>query len=189
MRAQARDGPAISPLLNETLSSQTGHQTAVTARIVIRTARVEDAEAATEVLRRSIMELGTLDHRNDPHRLGSWLSNKHPDIFQSWVRDPDNNVFVAVRGDAIVGVGSVRRDGYIGLNYVAPEARFTGVSRLMLAHLENQARGFGLDRVWLTSTATARRFYEAAGYRLRQGEEIADASSLPMEKLFDAGRR
>jgi hypothetical protein len=64
-----------------------------------------------------------------------------------------------------------------------------GISRLMLGHLENEARGFGLDRVYLTSTATARRFYEAAGYRLRRGEEIADASSLPTEKLFDPGRR
>ena len=152
-------------------------------------AQEADAEAATDVLRRSIVELGTLDHRDEPQRLGSWLSNTHPDTFRSWVRDPDNNVFVAVRDRAIVGVGSVRRDGYIGLNYVAPETRFTGVSRLMLAHLENEARGFGLDRVYLTSTATAQRFYEAAGYRLRDGEEIIDASSLPMEKLFDAGRR
>jgi GNAT superfamily N-acetyltransferase len=149
-------------------------------------AREEDAEAATDVLRRSIAELGTLDHRNDPQRLGSWLSNKHPDIFRSWVRDPDNNVFVAVRDHAIVGVGSVRRDGYIGLNYVAPEARFMRVSRLMLAHLETEARRFGLDRVYLTSTVTARRFYQSSGYRMRRGEEIADASSLPMEKLFDA---
>ena len=156
----------------------------MTAQIEIREAQSGDAEAATDVLRRSIMELGALDHRNDPERLASWLSNKQPDVFRSWVSDPDNNVFVAVRDGAIVGVGSVTRGGYIGLNYVAPEARFAGVSRAMLAHLEGEARRSGLARVFLTSTATARRFYEAAGYRLRKGEAISDGSSLPLEKLF-----
>jgi GNAT superfamily N-acetyltransferase len=156
----------------------------MTVPIEIREAHSKDAEAATGMLRRSIVELGVLDHRNDPERLASWLSNKQPDVFRSWVADPGNRVFVAVRAGAIVGVGSVTRDGYIGLNYVAPEARFAGVSRAMLAHLEGAARGHGLARVFLTSTATARRFYEAAGYRLRPGEEISDGSSLPMEKMF-----
>ena len=157
----------------------------MTVPIEIREARSGDAEAATDVLRRSIVELGVLDHRNDPERLESWLSNKRPDVFRSWLSDPDNKVFVAVRAGAIVGVGSITRGGYIGLNYVAPEARFAGVSRAVLAHLEGEARRSGLARVVLTSTATARRFYEAVGYRLRQGEAISDGSSLPMEKLFD----
>ena len=47
----------------------------MTAPIEIREARSDDAEAATDVLRRSIMELGVLDHRNHPERLASWLSN------------------------------------------------------------------------------------------------------------------
>ena len=160
----------------------------MTAPVTIREAQSGDAEAATDVLRRSIVELGVLDHRNDPERLASWLSNKQPDVFRSWVSDPNNKVFVALRDGAIVGVGSVTRDGYIGLNYVAPEARFAGVSRSMLAHLENEARRSGLARVFLTSTVTARRFYESVGYRLRRGEQISDGSSLPMEKLFRGER-
>jgi N-acetylglutamate synthase-like GNAT family acetyltransferase len=157
----------------------------MTAQVTIREAQSGDAEAATDVLRRSIVELGTLDHRNDPERLGSWLANKQPDVFRSWVDDPNNKVFVAVRDGKVVGVGSIRRDGYIGLNYVAPEARYAGVSRSMLAHLENEARRSGLARVFLTSTATAQKFYQSVGYRLRPDEEISDGSSLPMEKLFE----
>jgi N-acetylglutamate synthase-like GNAT family acetyltransferase len=155
----------------------------------IRKAQIEDADAATSVLRRSIVELCVADHRNDPQRLASWLANKQPDIFASWVRDPANNVFVAVRDGLVVGVGSVTRDGHIGLNYVAPEARFSRVSRTMLAHLEAEAQRFGHRRVFLTSTATARRFYEKAGYRLRPGEEISDLSSVPMEKWLDEARQ
>jgi GNAT superfamily N-acetyltransferase len=161
-----------------------GPRTDMTEQIEIRKAKSADAEAATDVLRRSIVELGVLDHRNDPQRLASWLSNKHPDVFRSWVGDPNNNVFVAVRDGKVVGVGSITRDGYIGLNYVAPEARFAGVSRSMHAHLENEARRAGLARVFLTSTATAQKFYESAGYRLRRDEEISDGSSLPLEKML-----
>jgi GNAT superfamily N-acetyltransferase len=155
-------------------------------RTIIRRANAGDADAATTVLRRSIIELAVADHRNDPERLESWLANKHPENFRSWLADPDNNVFVAVREGRIVGIGSVMRDGYIGLNYVAPDVRFSGVSRQMLAHLENEAERYGVARVYLTSTATAKRLYLGAGYRLRPGEDSSDPSSLPMEKYLSA---
>jgi hypothetical protein len=40
----------------------------------IRDAVVEDALAGCDVLRRSIVELCIVDHRNDPAILGRWLS-------------------------------------------------------------------------------------------------------------------
>ena len=55
----------------------------------------------------------------------------------------------------------------------------------MLTHLEHDARRSGLARVFLTSTATARNFYLAAGYRLRRGEAMIAGSEIPMEKLFN----
>ena len=155
------------------------------SQTTIRKADATDAEAATRVLQRSITELGIADHRNDPERLASWLADKRSQDFLAWLDNRDNNVCVAVRDGNIVGVGSVMRDGYIALNYVAPEARFSGVSRMMLAVLESQARGFGVARVYLTSTATAKRLYLDAGYRLRPGEDPEDPSSLPMEKDLD----
>ncbi len=155
------------------------------AQIDIRKADLADAEAAVEVLRRSITELCIADHRSDPARLAPWLANKRPEVFAAWLDDANNHVFVAVRDGKIAGVGSVTSEGYIGLNYVAPEARFSGVSRQMLTHLEHEARRSGLARVFLTSTATARNFYLAAGYRLRRGEAMIDGSEVPMEKLFD----
>ncbi len=157
------------------------------ARIDIRKAVLADAEAAIEVLRRSITELCIADHRNDPARLAPWLANKRPEVFAAWLSDANNHVFVAVRNGKIAGVGSVTSEGYIGLNYVAPEARLSGVSRQMLTHLEREARCSGLARVFLTSTATARNFYLAAGYRLQRGEAMIDGSEVPMEKLFDQG--
>ena len=75
------------------------------------------------------------------------------------------HVFVAAEGERLLGVGAINDAGEIMLNYVAPEARFRGVSKAMLARLESCARALSLATVRLQSTATAHRFYLAAGYR------------------------
>ena len=50
------------------------------------------------------------------------------------------------------------------INYVSPDARFRGVSRALLRALEERAIERGNVRCTLTSTETARRFYQANGY-------------------------
>jgi hypothetical protein len=49
----------------------------------IRDAVPEDAAAACEVMRRSISELCSADHHDDPVILGRWLANKTPEIVAS----------------------------------------------------------------------------------------------------------
>ena len=94
----------------------------------IRDAVAEDAPAACQVLRRSITELCVADHENDPTILMRWLSNKTPEIVASWIASPTNSVLVAVERGMTLAVGSVTDTGEITLNYVAPDARFRGVS-------------------------------------------------------------
>jgi GNAT superfamily N-acetyltransferase len=118
------------------------------------------------VLRRSISELCTADHGNDPVILAQWLSNKTPEIVASWMTAPNNLVLVAVEGDTILAVGAVTDAGEVTLNYVSPDARFRGVSRALLRALEARARERGSVRCTLHSTETARRFYLANGYAI-----------------------
>lgn len=80
-------------------------------------------------------------------------------------------MLVAVEGDAILGVGEVTNEGEINLNYVAPEARFRGVSREIMAALETHARERGNVHCTLTSTETARCFYLSGGYT-QEGEAL-----------------
>src|SRR5690348_8580871 len=115
----------------------------------IRDAVPEDAPAACEVIRRSIIELCAADHHNDPA------------ILASWIRQPGNSVLLAVEGNAVLAVGSATDEGEITLNYVSPEARFRGVSRAMIAALETRAGERGNERCLLVSTETARRFYRS----------------------------
>jgi GNAT superfamily N-acetyltransferase len=156
----------------------------------IRDATPDDAEAACNVLRRSISELCIADHGNDPVILKAWLGNKRPEIVAAWARQPGNSLLVAVEGDAIVAVGSVTDAGEITLNYVAPDARFRGISLAMLGALEARAGERGNARCTLTSTETAHRFYRSAGY-VDDGAPTGNfgtASGYPMSRSLMSGR-
>jgi GNAT superfamily N-acetyltransferase len=152
----------------------------------IREATAEDAPAACQVMRRSIAELCFADHRNDEAILTRWLGNKTPEIFVSWIRQPDNSLLVAAEDRDILAVGSVTDAGQITLNYVSPDARFRGVSRTLLGALEARAIERGNTRCTLTSTETARRFYLANGY-VEDGLPVGNfgtSSGYPMSKLL-----
>jgi GNAT superfamily N-acetyltransferase len=130
----------------------------------IRDATPDDAIAGCEVLKRSIAELCTADHKNDPAILARWLGNKTIENFVAWTAQPDNSLLVAVENSKILAVGSVTDAGTIGLNYVSPDARFRGVSRALLQALELRAVERGNTSGNLTSTETARQFYLSNGY-------------------------
>jgi GNAT superfamily N-acetyltransferase len=150
----------------------------------IRDATARDAEAATEVMRQSITELCPADHNNDPKILGRWLANKKPEIFRAWLENAGQSYLVAVEDGRIVCVGAVTDAGLITLNYVSPEARFRGVSRAMVAALEQRGREHGNHECTLASTATARRFYISCGYvEIGAAERIfGSESGFPMRK-------
>jgi GNAT superfamily N-acetyltransferase len=152
----------------------------------IRDATPADAEAACEVMRRSIAELCEPDHHNDPKILAAWLANKQPRVFEMWLAEPDNSILVAVLEERIVSVGAVRDSGEITLNYVSPDARFKGVSRALLAALEQRAIERGNRRCFLASTATARHFYLAHGYveTGRPAGQFGTSSGFPMSKAL-----
>ena len=160
------------------------------AKVTIRDAAPEDAVAACHVLRESISRLCVADHRNDPAILNPWLSNKTPEIVAASAAQTGSSLLLAVEGDAILGVGSVTDAGEIMLNYVAPAARFRGVSRALLRALEARAAERGNSRCTLTSTETAHRFYQSAGY-VDDGAptgKFGTSSGYPMSKEIVASR-
>lgn len=131
---------------------------------VIRPAEMDDAPSASDVLRRSITGLCTVDHRDDPMILERWLANKTPETVRGWIAARGHTVLLAERDGSVAGVGGVTHAGEITLNYVAPGARFAGVSTAMLATLEKRLSRQGVRRSRLASTATAHVFYRNRGY-------------------------
>jgi GNAT superfamily N-acetyltransferase len=130
----------------------------------IRRAAAGDADAACHVLRASITALCVADHQNAPEALAAWLANKTPQNIASWIADPDSIILVADDEGTLCAVGGLTHSGEIALNYVAPAARFAGVSKAMITALEEEAQALGLMTVTLSSTLTALQFYKAAGF-------------------------
>jgi len=132
--------------------------------VEVRLAEPADAEAICAVLRASITELLAHEHRNDPATLGPWLENKTVENALRWISADDRYTVVATEDGAVCGFGMLKANGEIGLLYVAPSARFRGVSKALLAALEERAASVGLTRVTATSSFTALPFYRARGY-------------------------
>ena len=156
--------------------------------VTIRDAVPDDAVAASHVLKESIARLCVADRGNDPAILNAWLANKTPEIVAAWAVQKGSSLLLAVEGDAILAVGSVTDVGKITLNYVAPVARFRGVSRALLKALEARAMERGNSHCTLTSTETAHRFYQSAGY-VDDGAptgKFGTSSGYPMSKQIVA---
>lgn len=151
-----------------------------------RIAEPRDADAAVRVLRRSIIELCVADHHNDPTTLQKWLENKTVDNFHSWLTAESNFCVVTESNAEINGVGLVHRAGEILLCYVAPESQGHGYGSAVLAALEAKAWAWGLDKLRLGSTISARPFYERHGY-ISVGESTCSFGSsrcYPYEKIL-----
>lgn len=152
----------------------------------IRAAKQDDAAEICLVLRRSITELCLADHNNDPQILDPWLANKTPENLQTWIACSGQTYRVAVIDDQIAGVGAVSAIEGVLLNYVSPDFRCRGVSKALMAALEDWLKEQGQVVCHLTSTATARQFYETIGY-LPDGEPQTGRSgnpAFPMRKCL-----
>lgn len=130
----------------------------------IRIATSGDAFEACNVLRRSIVECCSLDHRNDPAILEAWLGNKTPEMVACWFASPTNFALVAVDAGAVVGVALLTRAGKLALCYLLPEAQRRGAGKALVEKLEVQAREWGIKALQLHSTASAQAFFARLGY-------------------------
>lgn len=132
--------------------------------LVVRRCTDADAAAACKIMRRSIEELCVLDHGNDQAVLASWLKNKTPEQLAPYLRSDDCFAVIAVRDSTNEGFGLLGKDGELKLCYVLPEAARSGIGSAILKALEKQAIAWRLNEIVLTSTSTARAFYEHHGY-------------------------
>jgi GNAT superfamily N-acetyltransferase len=151
--------------------------------VTVREALAADAPAITELVRRSITQLCSADHHDDPALVQAWLKNKTVANLTAWVDSARSYTLVAEIDAAPAGVAVLNVEGEVLLNYVDPGARFRGVSAALLAALEQRARALGLEAVQLDSTVTARRFYEERGYQAH-GDAKCAFGGIPCRRMI-----
>ena len=154
--------------------------------IIVRPARAEDVPAMSRVLTASITELCAADHENDPRRIGEWTANKTPEGVADMLARDGLYLFVAEQNGQVAAVGATTANGGIALNYVAPEARFKGLSKALLAAMEADllSRGCSLGR--LEATRTARAFYLSQGWLEDEQTASCSAPCRAMHKRLGA---
>lgn len=146
--------------------------------MLIRAAIAQDAAEICMVLRRSITELCVADHQNNPQILNPWLANKTPDNLREWIAREGQVYLVAEIDGQITGIAAVSAADGILLNYVSPDYQRRGVSKALMAVSEGWLKQQGQVVSRLTSTATAKQFYEKLGY-LPEGDAKTGRSGMP----------
>lgn len=154
----------------------------------IRIAIPSDAEAACVVVRKSITESCTDDHRGNDAVLAAWLANKTPEHMTGWIALPDAFAVVAESAGTVVGFALMNLRGDIRLCYVLPEAQRRGLGRAMMTALEEEATRLNLTEITLESTTTAHDFYRALGF-VDSGlpRTSLSVTAQPMRKLLATG--
>jgi putative acetyltransferase len=97
-------------------------------------------------------------------------------------RMAERDVFVCRKGGRIVGTIALGADRLRSL-FVDPALQQAGIGA-RLAHLEAHARKVGVGELRLSSSLTARGFYERLGYRLIEPEEHDGVTTFLMAKTL-----
>ena len=83
----------------------------------------------------------------------------------------EQQVWVAVEGDKVLGFISLAPEGHIGFLYVHAEHGRQGVAQALFLMLLAEAERRGLTRLTTDASHTARPFFERQGFRVLQRNE------------------
>ncbi|MGW2487899.1 GNAT family N-acetyltransferase [Streptomyces sp. NPDC001606] len=151
-----------------------GSRTSRTSQpITIRRAVAADAKRLTRLVRGSRAYEGMYASAVAGYRVG-------PDYIEA------HRTFVAVgadeQGGRVLGFYSlVLAPPELDLLFVADEAQGRGIGRLLVAHMQSEARAAGLDRVRVVSHLPAADFYHRTG-AVRTGTAPANPPAVPWDR-------
>ncbi|MFF1628906.1 GNAT family N-acetyltransferase [Streptomyces sp. NPDC058272] len=141
--------------------------------ITIRRAVAQDAKRLTRLVRGSGAYEGKYAAAVEGYRVG-------PDYIEA------HRAFVAIgadeNGGRILGFYSlVLAPPELDLLFVADDAQGRGIGRLLVEHMQAEARAAGLDRVKVVSHLPAEDFYHRVG-AVRTGTALAHPPAVPWDR-------
>ena len=136
----------------------------------IRRFQQEDASALSNLIRRTLVEVNAVDC---PKEEIDFLYERYTP--ETVIRNADaGHTYVLEEDGVILGTGTILATEKAGESeivaaFLAPEAIGRGLGRCLFEALESDALFTGAERVWLTSSMTALKFYEKIGYAYEGG--------------------
>jgi GNAT superfamily N-acetyltransferase len=147
--------------------------------LAIRPATPADVPALSDLIQRTVRESNAGDYPAEVVELISANYAAHK-VAQ---RLAERDIFVCFEGQRMVGTIGLG-DGKLRSLFVERALQGKGVGAQLVAHLEAHARMAGAAELQLSSSITARAFYERLGYRLIRFDERADGSTFLMSKML-----
>jgi putative acetyltransferase len=131
------------------------------AELHIRRFAEEDAAATAQIfyhaIHRGARDFYTIEQRR------AWAP-KAPDT-PAWAeRLGAQTTLVAERRCTLLGFMTLKPDGCLDLAYVAPEEIGMGVAKALYDSILDDAKQFGLERLYSEASPLARRFFERQGW-------------------------
>lgn len=120
-----------------------------------------DLDALLKLFKETVHTVNAKDYTR--LQLNAWA----PEVADTerWQRTlSDNYTVVAEQGGAIIGFADIESNGYFNRLYVHKDFQGVGVARLLANALEDHASEQGLKNIMVTSSITARPFFEGRGY-------------------------
>nr|WP_321251623.1 GNAT family N-acetyltransferase [uncultured Ruegeria sp.] len=155
--------------------------------VILRRATVFDVFDISRVLIRSITQLCTADHQNDPRAIAQWTENKDPATIRGWIK-PGSQIWLAERAGQVAAVGGLFETGEITLLYIDPDHTGCGLGSALLNRMEQELIAAGCSDARLEATQTAQDFYLRQGWQATgQCCDRMDLSCFAMRKSLHPG--
>lgn len=92
-------------------------------------------------------------------------------------------IFCLKYQDEIVGFYELEKDGLLSSLYVLPSFQHNGFGKALLEEAIKQARGMGLQEIYLDASEFAQDFYDHQGFRkFKESRQILGITLIPMKK-------
>jgi GNAT superfamily N-acetyltransferase len=149
------------------------------AAVTIRVATAVEIGAIAHLIERAVRISNAPDY--EPAAIERIVANFTPERIGQKMTQRD--VFVGLKVGVLVGTVSLGGDKLHSL-FVDPSWQGKGIGRRLVDHLEAHAAALGVAVLRVSSSLTARPFYEKLGYRLLAFEPRQDGSTFAMSKLL-----
>ena len=141
----------------------------------IRRLAAQDIPEMRKLFRATVLTVNSKDYTKE--EVEDWASCG--DSVEHWKELlAKNNYIGALDGQGgIVGFSSMNAEGYLHSMFVHKDWQGKGVATLLLSEVEKIARRYGVHKISVEVSVTARPFFEKRGYKVMK-EQKAKANQL-----------
>lgn len=141
----------------------------------IRRLAAQDIPEMRKLFRATVLTVNSKDYTKE--EVEDWASCR--DSVEHWKELlAKNNYIGALDGQGgIVGFSSMNAEGYLHSMFVHKDWQGKGVATLLLSEVEKIARRYGVHKISVEVSVTARPFFEKHGYKVVK-EQKAKANRL-----------